>query len=428
MPITIKHGAELEGKGLAYGAAAKAAYIKQQEDKQKKEQKKAKRLGNIGSALSTAGAIATFIPGLQPVGVGLSVAGGALGALSGGAGDPGGQAIAMSAQGISQIYQAQASKVEARQEEWDDWKRRKDYTNEISSIRGAERLDQEVEVANTEFIGRYRTEERSFVDKKNSVLEAVNLQMFGAFSLEEMDTALLGSRGPQSNAYQQVRPKLMELQEQKNSTIGQLEDIRKNDPAIRLKDANKQLAEKAEAEQDRLEQEQKTLERQEKREVDLAKGRASIIKSSLTTITKAETSMSVSDALEDDDAKKLGLEAYDAVMQQRNTAMAAVSEAVAEEIKVEKIRLANGDPDALMAGLEGSIHERTQELLAGAKEMSDKYAPKMAWKWPLEVAGLTAYYESIAKKELVEQIQANGTTVLDYLADMNVRNKYGVYK
>jgi len=206
MAIVIKHGAEIEGKGIAYGAAAQAAYIREQEKRRRKEEKRAKRLGNIGSALGVAGAVATFIPGMQVVGAGLSVAGGLMGGAAGGRGDPTGKAAAATAQGIARVYHAYGEQVKAKQDNWEEWKKRQDYTHELSSLKKQENLDLEIEARDREFSAEFKNNLRNTVTKVDAMLEAVGLPPGSGYNMGALDESLM--EGPYSKMYQEIRPQL----------------------------------------------------------------------------------------------------------------------------------------------------------------------------------------------------------------------------
>ena len=424
MPITIKHGAELEGKALAYGAASKAAYIQQQQEEQEKEQKKAGKLGDIGSVLGMAGAAASFIPGLQPVGIGLSVAGGALGRLSGGQGTPALQVAATAAQGISSVYQAQREKVQARQEDMADWKARHDYTSELSSLKKQENLDQEIRVRDQEFIQQHRSDSKAYTTKRNAVLEAVNLSAFKSFSLEAMDIALLDNKGPQGNAYKQIKEKLYDLEIEHQSNVQGLIQARENDPATTVEQANKQRAEAAKSEQARLEKEAVRIAKQEKIAVTQAKDRATTIRTNSNLVADIEAELSKSEALDDDDPKRLNEAAYDAKVQQSNIAAAAVNRAIAKEVQIEEVRLANGDPDAMAEGVESWVQRRTEELIVKNKARVEKYISEE--QWDAQLGGISLYHEGIARLEIERLLEESPASVMREFAELSTNVKFGL--
>lgn len=424
MPIVIKHGAEIEGKGIAYGAAARAAYIREQERREREREHKARRLGDIGSILSTAGAISSFIPGMQPVAAGLSVAGGILGQRAGGRGDVTGKAIAAGAQGIASVYHAYGEKLKAKQEEWDSWKKRQDYTHELSSLKQQENLDEEIRMVDAEFNQRYRNEERIFADKKNAILESVGLSMFKAFDLESLDLALLEGKGPQSNAYRQIRNTLWELGQNKNATIAQLKDMRDKDPAITLREANKQMAEKAETLRRRNIEEQKIADNKAEKEIQLAKERASAIRTHSNIVADTEAEISQSDALSIYDKRKLNAEAYQAKIQQRNFSAGQLNIAITGEVKALATRLANGDPEAMAASVDIWIAKRVAELVEANRLRAENFMSE--YQWNMQLGGLTFYYEGIAKKELDKLLVENRASLLQELSELNIYTQYGI--
>lgn len=415
MPITIKHGAKLEGRGMAYGAASKAAYVRQLREEEKKEKRKAKRLGNIGSVLSTAGAVASFIPGLQPVGMGLSIAGGALGRVSGGQGDPTGQAVAMGAQGISQIYQAQASKVEAQQQEWENWKQRADYTQELSSLSKAQNLAQQVKVRDDEFIQLTRGQNRKYMDQKNAVLEAVNLGAFKAYDLDTLEEASM-STGQYGNALKQVIPKLKELQQEHRATLKQIDDARQNDPTMTVERLLKQQVEEVENQKKQLAQEQKALKEKAKKEEDLAKEHTRTIRTSTNIIADIEAELSV--------PEKFSSEAYQAKINQRNFEMGELSKALTGRVETVKTLLANEDQATMQLGEDLWISRRVEELVAQhragiGRDLSEEL-------WSRNLGKIMHDYKRLAYAELEEMVEESPLHLQEELAKMIVTLQSGL--
>jgi len=432
MAIIVKHGAALEGRGMAYGAAARTAYIRRQEEKEKEKEKKAKRLGNIGSALSTAGAVASFIPGLQPVGIGLSIAGGALGQAAGGRGDPAGQAIASTAQGISQIYQAQGRKVEARQQEWEDWKKRSDYTHELSGLKKAETLDREVEIRDQEFLHRHRVETRKFLDQRDALMDEFNLGAYKTKSLEELDALFsLPEAGPptplqnqQYHAWKQIRPKYVELKENYRANIASINEARLMDTTITLEEYDKQQREAADNQKELLKSQQEAIEDQAKIARDVAAEQSASINTNANIIADVGDRLSKSVDKEPGEPGYLTEEAKGDLRKQQNLATGNLSIAMTGRVETTKALLVNGDRETMRLSTDAWIDRRAKELVAQHRAGSDRDLSEELWNRHL---GKTVNdCKRIAKAEFEKMKEEYPLHTLQELAELLVAIQSGV--
>ncbi len=151
MSMVIKHGTGVEGKAMTMGAQGAMANEWERQkllEEQKDKEEKAGKLGDAGSIMQMIGAGASFVPGLQPVGIGLGLAGSGLSRAAGGAGDPGLQIAGEGAQGLASVYnQWHMQDVEdAKQQEL--WEQRLEKTQNAYGERQIEYLEKKQELQN----------------------------------------------------------------------------------------------------------------------------------------------------------------------------------------------------------------------------------------------------------------------------------------
>lgn len=422
MAIVIKHGAEIEGKGIAYGAAAQAAYIREQEKRRRKEEKRAKRLGNIGSALGVAGAVATFIPGMQVVGAGLSVAGGLMGGAAGGRGDPTGKAAAATAQGIARVYHAYGEQVKAKQDNWEEWKKRQDYTHELSSLKKQENLDLEIEARDREFSAEFKNNLRNTVTKVDAMLEAVGLPPGSGYNMGALDESLM--EGPYSKMYQEIRPQLDKMLADSTAENQRLQWIKDNNPATTVEEDRKRKKEEAETVQSRLEQEQKIIDQRAKREEASAYKRSAGISTGLNIIADVEAKLSKAEAAREGESGWLNEDATKALTQQRNTEMGKLSIIIADEIDATSRILANGDPEITEEKTEEWVRSQAEKLVLQHRETLGRDLSEEEWSRSL--GKITHDYRRIANAKFNEMNEAAPFSTRKMLAEFIVRSNYNL--
>lgn len=409
MAIRIKHGAELEGRGLMYGAAAQAAYARQQRKKEEEAEKKAGKLGDIGAVLSTAGAVASFIPGLQPVGVGLSIAGGSLGQLAGGRGGVAGKVIASTAQGISQIYQMQAAKVEERQASYDDWQKRKDYADDASYLRKREELDEELTVRNKGFTAAVRQENRKFQTRRDAVWEATGLH---TLSDKELLTIKADPRHPKFQMVTAASNKVQELANTRDRNLQSYQEAFNLDPATTALETGEKIEAKRVQDKKEADQQLETLEKQEAADIEASEKRTAGIVSFGGEISRLEAIISKNRQLDESDEDYLDQPALTSVKNELKTVLAARDQLLEGEKDQQKILMQTSD-EAALEGREAWIKQWA------VREAGPDANEGLLLSYELQAAEL---FDSIARSGDREAIRE----LIEQTAHINVLNKHGI--
>lgn len=409
MAITVRHGAELEGRGLAYGAAAQAAYAEKQREKEKKAEKKAKKLGDIGSVLSTAGAIATFVPGLQPVGVGLSIAGGAMGQMAGGRGDTTGKAIAAGAQSISQIYRAQEAKIQERQDSFDDWQKRKNYADDASYLRKREELDEELTVRNKGFTAATRQENRKFQTRRDAVWEATGLH---TLSDKELLTIKADPKHPKFSTVTAASNKVQELANTRDRNLQSYQEAFDKDPATTALETSEKIEKENVQAKKEAAQRLETLKKQEATAKINSEKQTKIVISSTTSMADIQGELSKNAARDKDDIDYLDSEALAA--------------------KEDEYHMFNGIRDQALEALKTQgkaiMTQSDEAALEGRETWVKQWAIREAG--PDASEGLLLHYEFQAEN-LFDEIARSGNRealreLMEQVSHINVLNKHGI--
>jgi hypothetical protein len=398
MSIIIKHGAGVEARGYAYGAAAQAEWARQQKEKQKEEEKKAGKLGDIGSYLQIGGAAASFIPGVGPlIGAGLSIAGGTLGAMSGGKGEPGLKAAAAGAQGIASIYQSQKEKIEARQGEFDDWQKRADYTKEVAAQADAQELAKEMAATKPLRNQLIRDANAKHVSQVRAILDDA-----GVNSVAQL------KNHPQAADYFTA---ITRVDDTLNNTLDDINARWENDPIHFQVQALREQEQELNAQRKQADAQLKNLQNSQKAAQNAAAKRANLMQANLSKLTDVQKQISEDRAVREGEIESavrapLEPEALDALLREESNLNASTRQILHEEEEVIRAGLRAGDIQLATTGMELWLRFHQQELVIarnlGPTDIEELYECQAQAKKEFEKMQSTDEGSAILEQKIVE--------------------------